>query len=92
VPDPKLRAFIAGAPMGCRGVQPMGRCACHPEKESRYQCMKHVLFLCDECLKCRDPSIYCKYRSACPIWYMEKREKRKSGEQFSSEEDAQCGW
>lgn len=51
----------------------MGRCVCHPEVESRFLCMKHNLYLCEECLTCRDPEIYCKYRSSCPIWFMTKR-------------------
>ena len=38
-------------------------------------CMKHSVYLCDECLKCRDPNIYCKYRSSCPIWFMQKRKE-----------------
>lgn len=35
-------------------------------------CLKHEVYLCDECLACRDPKIYCKHRSACLIWYMQK--------------------
>jgi hypothetical protein len=53
----------------------MGTCACHPEVESRFMCMKHEVFLCEACLKCRDPEIYCKFRTACPIWFMEKKLK-----------------
>ncbi len=51
----------------------MGECLCHPEKETAYQCMKHNVYLCDECLKCQDPHIYCKFRSSCPIWFMDKK-------------------
>ncbi len=51
----------------------MGQCLCHPEKESQYLCMKDNVYLCDECLHCRNPEIYCKYRTSCPIWFMEKR-------------------
>lgn len=50
----------------------MGRCLCHPERESRQICMKDSVYLCDECLKCRNPAIYCTFRTACPIWFMEK--------------------
>ncbi len=42
--------------------------------------MKHEVCMCEECLTCRDPEIYCKFRSACPIWFIykqKKREKRK---------------
>jgi uncharacterized 2Fe-2S/4Fe-4S cluster protein (DUF4445 family) len=51
----------------------MGRCDCHPEIETQFICMKYNVFLCQECLTCRDPHIYCKYRSACPIWFMTRR-------------------
>ena len=51
----------------------MGECLCHPEKDTAYLCMKHNVYLCDECLKCQDPQIYCKFRSSCPIWFMDKK-------------------
>jgi hypothetical protein len=54
----------------------MGKCIYHPEKEANLQCMKHGAFLCDECLACRDPQLYCKHRPACPIAFIEKRRKR----------------
>jgi hypothetical protein len=59
----------------------MGKCACHPEKETRFQCLKHGSWMCEECLGCRDPLIYCKNRSACPIWFIEKRRKRLQKEE-----------
>lgn len=54
----------------------MGTCTRHPEKEARCQCLKHNVWLCDDCLRCRDPELYCKNRSACLIWFIEKRRKR----------------
>jgi hypothetical protein len=51
----------------------MGKCSCRPEIETSYLCMKHHVYLCEECLECRDPNIYCKFRSACPIWFMQKK-------------------
>ncbi|MEE4607935.1 MAG: ASKHA domain-containing protein [Desulfobacteraceae bacterium] len=51
----------------------MGQCLCHPEKDTPYLCMKDNVYLCDECLHCRNPEIYCKFRPSCPIWFMEKR-------------------
>ena len=51
----------------------MGTCINHPDRETPYICMKHQIYLCEECLECRDPKIYCKHRSACPIWFMSKR-------------------
>jgi hypothetical protein len=41
--------------------------------------MKHGIYLCGDCLKCRDPNIYCKHRSACPIRFIEKHEQRPDG-------------
>ncbi len=51
----------------------MGKCINHPDRETPYICMKHQIYLCEACLECRDPKIYCKHRSACPIWFMSKR-------------------
>ncbi len=58
----------------------MGRCINHPDRETPYLCMKHQIYLCDECLACKDPNIYCKHRSACPIWFMSKRRERWDAE------------
>ncbi|RLC06526.1 MAG: ferredoxin, partial [Deltaproteobacteria bacterium] len=55
----------------------MGKCVNHPEREARFVCMKHNVHMCEECVMCRDPEIYCKFRSSCPIWFMHKEEKRK---------------
>ena len=35
--------------------------------------MKHDIYLCEDCLECRDPELYCKFRSACPIHFMSKK-------------------
>ena len=51
----------------------MGECVNHPERETRFMCMKHGVYMCEECLHCRDPEIYCKYRSSCPIWFLKKK-------------------
>ncbi len=50
----------------------MEKCTRHPERETRFQCLKHGTWMCEECLGCRDPHIYCKHRSACPVWFIEK--------------------
>ncbi len=59
----------------------MGQCACHPETETSFLCMKHNKYLCEECLKCQDPGLYCKFRPSCPVWFMEKRQKRWEAEE-----------
>jgi uncharacterized 2Fe-2S/4Fe-4S cluster protein (DUF4445 family) len=56
----------------------MPTCINHPDRETPYQCMKHQIYLCEACLKCRDPKIYCKFRSSCPIWFMERQHAKQS--------------
>ena len=58
----------------------MGQCINHPDRETQYLCMKHQIYLCEDCLQCKDPKIYCKHRSACPIWFMSKRKKQWEAE------------
>jgi len=58
------------------GTFAMARCALHPDTEARLQCMKHQTFMCRRCLGCRDPELYCRYRSACLIGFLQ-RERRK---------------
>ncbi|MFH0727878.1 MAG: ASKHA domain-containing protein [Pseudomonadota bacterium] len=53
----------------------MGKCIHHPDRDTRYLCMKHDIYLCEECLQCKDPKIYCKFRPSCPIWFMSKRKE-----------------
>ena len=54
----------------------MGKCINHPDRETNLLCMKHNVYMCDECARCRDPEIYCKFRSSCPIWFMHKEKNR----------------
>ncbi|HAY38223.1 MAG TPA: hypothetical protein DCY53_02095 [Desulfobacteraceae bacterium] len=51
----------------------MGRCRNHPNKETGNVCTKYTIYMCEECLKSSDPDIYCKFRSACTIWSLEKK-------------------
>ena len=53
----------------------MGKCVNHPDRETSFLCSKYNIYMCEECLKCRDPDIYCKFRSACPVWFMTRRKK-----------------
>jgi hypothetical protein len=48
-------------------------CVNHPETETRFACMKHDIYMCEDCLECRGPDIYCKFRTSCPIWFLTKR-------------------
>jgi uncharacterized 2Fe-2S/4Fe-4S cluster protein (DUF4445 family) len=58
----------------------MPNCIVHPEREAKFLCMKHNIYLCDECLTCRDPELYCKFRQTCPIWFMYRQKKREERE------------
>ncbi len=51
----------------------MGYCINHPEKETSYKCMKHEIYLCEKCLECRDPELYCKFRPSCAIHFITKK-------------------
>ncbi len=53
----------------------MGKCANHPDRETSFLCSKCNIYMCEECQKCRDPEIFCKFRSSCPIWFIDKRQK-----------------
>jgi hypothetical protein len=56
----------------------MGTCSKHPDRQTAYQCMKHEIFMCEECLHCRDPEIYCKFRSSCAIHFLDKEKRREA--------------
>lgn len=48
----------------------MGKCLNHPDRDTGLQCSKDDVFFCDECIECHSKTIYCKYRTQCPIWYV----------------------
>lgn len=55
----------------------MGKCINHPERETPYRCEKHGIFMCQDCLECKDPQLYCKFRSSCPIWFLHKEREQE---------------
>ena len=63
----------------------MGKCRKHTDRETSYLCSKHNVYMCEECLKCNDPDIYCKFRSACTIWFMERRKARWEKEKHAED-------
>lgn len=67
----------------------MGKCINHPDRETNYICMKHNIYLCEECLECPDPDIYCKFRSSCPIYFITKKGFDEH-ETESVHEDEEC--
>ena len=66
----------------------MGKCINHPDRETGYICMKHNIYLCEECLECRDPDIYCKFRSSCPIYFITKKDFESSKKEAEKKEYA----
>ncbi len=63
----------------------LGNCVNHPDRETSYACLKHNIYMCAECLDCRDPQIYCKFRSACPIHFLTRRKGNLDGETETKE-------
>jgi len=51
----------------------MGKCINHPDRETAYICLKHNFYLCEECLKCQDVDLYCKFRPSCPIYFIAEK-------------------
>jgi hypothetical protein len=43
------------------------RCATHKDRPASYYCAKYNRYLCDECIQCSDPTLFCKHRTSCLI-------------------------
>ena len=54
----------------------MTTCEHYREDAVHYECQKNQVKLCEACAKCKDPSIYCKFRPSCIIHFMEKERSR----------------
>jgi hypothetical protein len=44
------------------------KCANHQDRPGTYYCAKYNRYLCDECIQCSDPTLFCKHRTSCLIW------------------------
>ncbi|MDA8403059.1 MAG: ASKHA domain-containing protein [Desulfobacteraceae bacterium] len=66
----------------------MGKCVNHPDRETAFLCMKHNVYMCEDCLHCRDPKIHCKFRTSCPIWFMEKQAAREASDRAEADKAA----
>ena len=40
---------------------------------SQMICMKYNRTMAQDHMACRDPHIHCKFRSACPIWFITRK-------------------
>lgn len=65
----------------------MGACINHPDRETRFICSKHQIYLCEDCLQCKDPDIFCKFRTSCPIWFIHKEQARQDKAGKAEEEE-----
>jgi hypothetical protein len=54
-------------------------CTNHPGKETAFRCEKDGTYLCDECLICPNPNIYCKFRTGCIIWELQNEDAGQPG-------------
>ena len=45
--------------------------------ETQYKCEKHQVYMCEACLECKDPDLYCKFRPSCMIHFLEKERKNE---------------
>jgi hypothetical protein len=41
-------------------------------------------------MECRDPKIYCKFRTACPIWF-EHKERKREARKMATLKEAETG-
>ena len=51
----------------------LDHCVNPPGRETGYECLKHQIYMCQDCIDCRDPEIYCKFRESCTIWFLTKK-------------------
>ena len=51
----------------------MKTCEKHSDRRADYICMKYETAMCEQCLKCKDPELYCKHRQSCAIWFLTKK-------------------
>ncbi len=51
----------------------MGVCKRHPHRKTSYRCAKYETYQCRECLRCKDPKIYCKHRDSCAIYFITEK-------------------
>ncbi|MCG8617120.1 MAG: hypothetical protein MI802_12955 [Desulfobacterales bacterium] len=51
----------------------MGNCKKHPTRQTPYRCAKYEIYQCRECLRCKDPKLYCKHRPSCAIYMITER-------------------
>ena len=51
----------------------MAPCKRHPSRQTPYRCAKYDTYQCRECLRCKDPKLYCKHRPSCAIYMITEK-------------------
>jgi len=44
------------------------KCINHPDRAGNGYCERYERYLCEDCMQCQDPSLYCKFRKQCIVW------------------------
>lgn len=47
-------------------------CRYHPEREGNYYCQSDGYYMCEECVRCGNQQLRCKFRSSCTIDFLTK--------------------
>ena len=58
--------------------EPITPCVYHKNRQGNFYCGKYNRYLCDECLICQDPSLYCKFRTSCIVWELSRHPEEKA--------------
>ncbi len=68
----------------------MMECRYHPDREASVVCQKMGTGYCESCMDagvdCIDPTAYCKFRTQCMVWELEKERKRSGKEEAGESE------
>lgn len=75
------------------------KCRFHPERPARIFCTKFEHGYCEECMEagiaCSDPKLYCRHRTSCVIWELQRgrarQERENSNEKNSSHDPPSAG-
>ena len=51
----------------------MADSAAHTTEENQMMCMKYKKYMAQSEMACRDPQVHCKFRPACPIWFITRK-------------------
>lgn len=61
----------------------MTNCGHLTENDTGLVCLKHRVHYCRTCARCKDPSIYCKFRLSCIIHFLDKERSRPSAQRVN---------